>query len=163
MAKCNCWCAAQAAKLLCSFREYHRHAALGLGSFYSNKLAAMEDGLLNARERLFTAQEQEDGSEKVMSAAAALATAEREVAELRQLKEEEEARLLSAIESMAQLWKQLCAVRQQQSGMQLTDLGFTVVQLPPEDAVPMQAVSMLLETYVLGVAVLSRRPDQLTS
>jgi hypothetical protein len=49
----------QAARLLCSFREYHRRAQLGLATFYANKLAALEDGLLNARETLFAAQEQE--------------------------------------------------------------------------------------------------------
>jgi hypothetical protein len=49
----------QAARLLCSFREYHRRAQLGLASFYANKLAALEDGLLNAREVLFAAQEQD--------------------------------------------------------------------------------------------------------
>lgn len=48
---------AQAAKLLCSFREYHRRASLGLSSFYGQKLAALEDQLLNAREALFAAQE----------------------------------------------------------------------------------------------------------
>jgi hypothetical protein len=49
----------QAARLLCSFREYHRRAQLGLATFYANKLAALEDGLLNARETLFAVQEQE--------------------------------------------------------------------------------------------------------
>lgn len=55
----------QAAKLLCSFREYHRRAGLGLASFYGNKLAALEDGLLNAREVLFHVQDEGQGPEQV--------------------------------------------------------------------------------------------------
>lgn len=137
---------AQAAKLLCSFREYHRRAALGLASFYSNKLAALEDGLLNAREKLFSVheevQEQGQDAEQLLAAVAAVAQAEREVAEVRQLREEEETHLLGAVEAMSQLWKQLCEVRKQQGGMRLTDLGFSVVQLPRDDATPMQAVSV---------------------
>jgi hypothetical protein len=58
----------QAARLLCSFREYHRRAQLGLATFYANKLAALEDGLLNARETLFAAQEQQpEEQEKLVS------------------------------------------------------------------------------------------------
>lgn len=47
----------QAAKLLCSFREYHRRASFGLSAYYGQKLAALEDALLNAREALFSAQQ----------------------------------------------------------------------------------------------------------
>jgi hypothetical protein len=58
----------QAARLLCSFREYHRRAQLGLATFYANKLAALEDGLLKARETLFAAQEQQpEEQEKLVS------------------------------------------------------------------------------------------------
>lgn len=49
----------QAAKLLCAFREYHRRAAYGLSGYYSQQLAAFEDVLLNAREALFSAQQQQ--------------------------------------------------------------------------------------------------------
>jgi hypothetical protein len=48
----------QAAKLLCSFREYHRRASFGLSAYYGQKLAALEDALLNAREALFSAQQE---------------------------------------------------------------------------------------------------------
>eukprot|EP00878_Enallax_costatus_P041446 GHUV01048227.1.p1 GENE.GHUV01048227.1~~GHUV01048227.1.p1 ORF type:complete len:323 (+),score=114.29 GHUV01048227.1:813-1781(+) len=130
-----------AAKLLCSFREYHRRVSLGLVTFYSNKLAALEDGLLNAREQLFSVQEQGQEVEQAMAATTAVAQAEREVAEVRQLREEEEAHLLAAVDAMSHLWKQLCDVRDQQGGTRLTDLGFSVVQLPREDSTPTQAVS----------------------
>jgi hypothetical protein len=51
----SCW---QAAQLLCSFREYHRRASFGLAAFYGRKLAAFEDALLNAREALFSSQQE---------------------------------------------------------------------------------------------------------
>lgn len=53
-------CCLQAAQLLCSFREYHRRASFGLSAYYAQKLAAFEDTLLNAREALFSAQQQEE-------------------------------------------------------------------------------------------------------
>lgn len=114
---------------------------MDLATWYSNKLAALEDGLLNAREQLFSAQEQEQDMDLVVTAKATVAQAERDVAEVRQLREEEEAHLLAAVEAMSQLWKQLCDVRSRQGGVRLTDLGFSVVQLPREDATPTQAVS----------------------
>jgi hypothetical protein len=71
----------------------------------------------------------------------ALAAAEREVAEVRQLREEEDAALLAALEAMAGLWQQLVDVREQQGGLRLTDVGFSILQLPQEDPTPLQAVS----------------------
>lgn len=50
----------QAAQLLCSFRQYHRRASFGLSAFYGQQLAAFEDALLNAREALFSAQQDAD-------------------------------------------------------------------------------------------------------
>jgi hypothetical protein len=47
----------QAAQLLCAFWEYHRRASYGLSAYYGQKLAAFEDVLLNAREALFSAQQ----------------------------------------------------------------------------------------------------------
>ncbi|KAF6253870.1 hypothetical protein COO60DRAFT_1642856 [Scenedesmus sp. NREL 46B-D3] len=132
-----------AARLLCSFREYHRRAQLGLATFYANQLAALEDGLLNAREALFAAQEQEQDKphqqEQVAAALVAMAAAERKVAEVRQLREEEDAALLAALEAMAGLWRQLGDVRERQRGLRLTDVGFSIVQLPHEDPTPLQA------------------------
>ncbi|KAF6253850.1 hypothetical protein COO60DRAFT_1463007 [Scenedesmus sp. NREL 46B-D3] len=132
-----------AARLLCAFREYHRRAQLGLATFYANQLAALEDGLLNAREALFAAQEQEQDKphqqEQVAAALVAMAAAERKVAEVRQLREEEDAALLAALEAMAGLWRQLGDVRERQRGLRLTDVGFSIVQLPHEDPTPLQA------------------------
>jgi hypothetical protein len=74
---------------------------------------------------------------------AAVSEAEREVAEVRQLREEEDALLLTAVQAMAALWLQLQEVRRLQGGRHLTDLAFSVVQLPPAqgEEAPMQAVS----------------------
>lgn len=80
-----------------------------------------------------------------MAAALAVVTAaEREVAELRQLKEEEESALLSALEAMAGLWQQLVDVRSRQGGLRLTDVGFSIMQLPQEETTPLQAVRRLM-------------------
>jgi hypothetical protein len=78
---------------------------------------------------------------QVAAAYVALAAAEREVAEVRQLREEEDAALLAALEAMAGLWQQLLDVRERQGGRQLTDVGFSILQLPQEDPTPLQAVS----------------------
>jgi hypothetical protein len=74
---------------------------------------------------------------------ATVSEAEREVAEVRQLREEEDALLLAAVQAMAALWQQLQEVRRLQGGRHLTDLAFSVVQLPPAqgEEAPMQAVS----------------------
>lgn len=71
-----------------------------------------------------------------------MSEAEREVAEVRQLREEEDALLLAAVHAMAGLWQRLQDVRQLQGG-RLTDVVFSVVQLPPGegDETPLQAVS----------------------
>ena len=44
----------QAAKLFAAFREYKRRESLGLVLFHRNRLAALEDSLLGAREELFS-------------------------------------------------------------------------------------------------------------
>eukprot|EP00879_Flechtneria_rotunda_P028702 GHRR01030914.1.p1 GENE.GHRR01030914.1~~GHRR01030914.1.p1 ORF type:complete len:419 (+),score=150.84 GHRR01030914.1:137-1258(+) len=147
-----------AAKLLCTFREYHRRAALGLAAFYSQKLAALEDGLLSAREQLFAAHEQGQPFQEVQCAAAAVASAEQEVAEVRQLKEEEESILIGAIDAMAGLWRQLVAVRQRQGGLRLTDIEFNVVQLPLEDATPLQADGLTRQQLDIALLVAEAEP-----
>jgi hypothetical protein len=58
----------QAAKLLTLFREYKRRAAVGLGQTYSQKLAVLEDVLLDAREVLFDAAEGGKDAEQVRAA-----------------------------------------------------------------------------------------------
>lgn len=75
---------------------------------------------------------------------AAVAEAEREVAELRQLREEEDVLLLSAVQAMGGLWQQLQDVRRLQGGRALTNVAFSVVQLPPAhgDEAPLQAVRL---------------------
>ncbi len=66
--------------------------------------------------------------------------AEQEVAEARQLREEEDAEAVGAVEAMCALWKRLCSVRAAQGGVRLTDLGFMVATLPANDDTPLQAV-----------------------
>lgn len=46
-------CLLQAARLLALFREFKRREAVGLVPFYAHRLAALEDSLLGARDRLF--------------------------------------------------------------------------------------------------------------
>lgn len=46
----------QAARLLALFREFKRREAVGLVMFYANRLAALEDSMLGAREKLFALQ-----------------------------------------------------------------------------------------------------------
>ena len=46
----------QAAQLLSNFREFKRRESVGLSGFYLNKLTALEEALLAARERLFQLQ-----------------------------------------------------------------------------------------------------------
>lgn len=62
---------------------------------------------------------------------------------MRQLREEEDALLLAAVQAMAGLWQQLQEVRRLQGGRHLTDVAFSVVQLPPAqgEEAPLQAVS----------------------
>lgn len=71
---------------------------------------------------------------------------------MRQLREEEDALLLAAVQGMAGLWQQLQEVRRLQGGRHLTDVAFSVVQLPPAqgEEAPLQAVST---TRGCGVAV----------
>lgn len=47
------------------YRDYRRQASVGLAAFYGNKLAALEDALLSAREQLFAAQDQGNQQERV--------------------------------------------------------------------------------------------------
>lgn len=83
---------------------------------------------------------------------AATAEAEREVAEVRQLREEEDTLLLGAVQAMSGLWQQLQGVRRVQGGLRLTDVAFQVVQLPAEDdAAPLQAVSMGARCCIHGM------------
>jgi hypothetical protein len=78
---------------------------------------------------------------QVLAFLAAVEHVESEVAEVRQLKEEEQSLLLGMTAAMVELWKQLVEVRERQGGLRLTDVGFSVVQLPQEDCIPLQAVS----------------------
>lgn len=72
-----------------------------------------------------------------------MAEAEREVAEVRQLRDEEDALLLASVHAMSGLWQQLQDVRRLQGGRQLTDVAFSVIQLPEDnpDETPLQPVS----------------------
>ncbi len=57
---------------------------------------------------------------------------QRQVSELRQLKEEEEVLMWRAATAMQQLYTQICQVREQQ-GYWSTSLELTVLQKPPEE------------------------------
>jgi hypothetical protein len=48
---------AQAAQLLATFRQFKAREAAGLADLYANKLAALEDALLGAREEVFATGE----------------------------------------------------------------------------------------------------------
>ncbi|EFJ49224.1 hypothetical protein VOLCADRAFT_90164 [Volvox carteri f. nagariensis] len=122
----------QAARLLAMFRDFKRREAVGLVMFYANKLAALEDSMLGAREKLFTLQATEAQSDEVLDAYAMLTKIEREVAEMRQLKEEEEALLTRTVRSIEQLYGQIQGLRRQQ-GFALTNLELTVQTKPPQE------------------------------
>jgi len=87
---------------------------------------------------------------QVLAFLAAVEHVESEVAEVRQLKEEEQSLLLGMTAAMVELWKQLVEVRERQGGLRLTDVGFSVVQLPQEDCIPLQAVSGMAFTSCVG-------------
>jgi hypothetical protein len=74
--------------------------------------------------------------EELVTATAAL---EREVAEVRQLREEEDQLLLATLNAMGRVWAELLAARAA-SGRALTNIQFSVVQLPDQDDVPLQQV-----------------------
>ena len=44
----------QAAKLLAAFKEFKRREAVGLVPFYAHKLTALEQAMLETREKMFT-------------------------------------------------------------------------------------------------------------
>uniref|UniRef100_A0A7S3R2T6 C2 domain-containing protein n=1 Tax=Dunaliella tertiolecta TaxID=3047 RepID=A0A7S3R2T6_DUNTE len=139
-----------AARLLAAFREYKRREAVGLAAYYANKLAALEDALLASREHLFALSElaaaagagqgsSEAGHEvatlgaTLKEAVAHTAGLEKEVAETRQLKEEEEMHMLNAVYSMQAMYDQMLELRVSQ-GYWLTGLELRVEQQPPEEA-----------------------------
>lgn len=70
------FCVPQAARLLAAFKEFKRREAVGLASFYANKLAALEKALLAAREQLFELAEQAAAASAAGAAAAAAVAAE---------------------------------------------------------------------------------------
>eukprot|EP00198_Chlamydomonas_reinhardtii_P008597 XP_001697934.1 predicted protein [Chlamydomonas reinhardtii] len=119
-----------AARLMALFREYKKREAVGLVLFYAGRLAALEDSLLGAREKLFALQATEAAADDVLDAYALLGKIEREVAELRQLKEEEEALLTRTVRAMERQFEALRGIRQQQ-GYALTNLELTVLTRPP--------------------------------
>lgn len=64
------------------FREYKKREAVGLVLFYAGRLAALEDSLLGAREKLFALQATEAAADDVLDAYALLGKIEREVGAL---------------------------------------------------------------------------------
>ncbi|GIL68525.1 hypothetical protein Vafri_21799, partial [Volvox africanus] len=140
-----------AAWLLSLFRDFKRREAVGLVMFYANKLAALEDSMLGAREKLFALQATEAQGDEVLDAYAMLAKIEREVAEMRQLKEEEEALLNRTVRSMEQLYSQIQGLRRQQ-GYALTNLELAVHSKPPQELAWQQGVLTRERLDVLLVA-----------
>ncbi|GLC45458.1 hypothetical protein PLESTM_001738000 [Pleodorina starrii] len=156
-----------AARLLALFRDFKRREAVGLVSFYASKLAALEDSMLGAREKLFALQATEAGLDDVLDAYAMLAKIEREVAEMRQLKEEEEALLSSTVRAMEQLYRQIQGLRTTQ-GYALTNLDLTVQIKPPHELAWQQGVLtrerldvMLVAAEMERIAGLPNFPDPL--
>ncbi|GIL90780.1 hypothetical protein Vretifemale_18510, partial [Volvox reticuliferus] len=140
-----------AARLLALFRDFKRREAVGLVMFYASKLAALEDSMLGAREKLFALQATEAQIDEVLDAYAMLAKIEREVAEMRQLKEEEEALLNRTVRSMEQLHMQIQGLRRQQ-GYALTNLELAVHSKPPQELAWQQGVLTRERLDVLLVA-----------
>ncbi|GFR45894.1 hypothetical protein Agub_g7350 [Astrephomene gubernaculifera] len=156
-----------AARLLALFREFKRREAVGLVMFYANRLAALEDSLLGAREKLFALQATEAAMDDVLDAYAMLGKIEREVAEMRQLKEEEEALLSRTVHAMERLYGEIQTVRQSQ-GYALTNLELSVVAKPPQELAWKQGVltrerldALLVAAEMEEVAGLPRFPDPL--
>lgn len=121
-----------AAGLVAVFREFKRRQAVNLVASYGSKLAALEDALLAYRERMFQLQEAGAAGEQVADVLARCGALEREVAEVRQLKEEEQLVMLQMVEQMDVLWQQIGLTRSQQGGAR-TALSFSLGQLPPEE------------------------------
>lgn len=122
-----------AARLLTAFREFKRRNACGLVPFYANRLAALEASLLAARERLFAVSGNEAVDEaEVLRQSNKLSHIERNVAEMRQLKEEEEVLMWRSVAAMQQLYAEMMDVRLQQ-GYCATSLELAVLQKPPEE------------------------------
>ncbi|GLI71606.1 hypothetical protein VaNZ11_016870 [Volvox africanus] len=140
-----------AAWLLSLFRDFKRREAVGLVMFYANKLAALEDSMLGAREKLFALQATEAQSDEVLDAYAMLAKIEREATEMRQLKEEEEALLNRTVRSMEQLYLQIQGLRRQQ-GYALTNLELVVHSKPPQELAWQQGVLTRERLDVLLIA-----------
>ncbi|KAG2451720.1 hypothetical protein HYH02_003500 [Chlamydomonas schloesseri] len=156
-----------AARLMALFREFKKREAVGLVLFYAARLAALEDSLLGAREKLFALQATEAAADDVLDAYALLGKIEREVAELRQLKEEEEALLTRTVRAMERQFEALRAVRQQQ-GYALTNLELTVLTKPPLEMSWKQGVLtrerldvLLVAAELEDIAGLPRFPDPL--
>eukprot|EP00798_Chlamydomonas_sp_ICE-L_P015519 gene15520-21608_t len=96
-------------------------------------LAAMEEALLGAREKMFLAagaEEAEDADLLVLMDKTA--KIEKEVAETRQLKEEEEMFMIRSVEQMQQVFNSILQTRLAQ-GYSLSNLELTVLQKPPEE------------------------------
>ncbi|KAJ9514810.1 hypothetical protein QJQ45_028482, partial [Haematococcus lacustris] len=65
-----------AARLLAMFKEFKRRESVGLATFYANKLAALEESLLAARDHLFQLSEEAAAAEAMGPVAAAAIAAQ---------------------------------------------------------------------------------------
>ncbi|KAG2484062.1 hypothetical protein HYH03_017082 [Edaphochlamys debaryana] len=156
-----------AAQLLTLFREFKRREAVGLVMYYANRLAALEDSMLGAREKLFALQVAEGSKDDILDAYAMLAKIEREVAEIRQLKEEEEFLLSRTVRAMEKMYGEIVNVRQQQ-GYALTNLELTVLTKPPQEMSWRQGIltrerldALLVASEMEEIAGLPKYPEVL--
>lgn len=124
------------ARLLAAFREFKRRESIGLVPYYANRLAALEESLLVAREKLFHATDGSDGARGGSAEASLLvgktAQIERDVIETRQLKEDEEVLMWRASNAMQILYSEISQVRDMQ-GYWATNVELTVLTRPPEE------------------------------
>ncbi|KAK9808578.1 hypothetical protein WJX72_000007 [[Myrmecia] bisecta] len=120
-----------ACRLFTAFREFKRRQAVGLTTLYANRLAALEDALLSAREVMFDL-DPAASQQQVAAALERCGVLEMEVAETRQLKEEEELAALQAITDMDNIFRELEEQRAAQ-GFRLTTVMLALQQLPPDD------------------------------
>ncbi|GAX76484.1 hypothetical protein CEUSTIGMA_g3929.t1 [Chlamydomonas eustigma] len=122
-----------AARLLAAFREFKRRESVGLVSYFANKLAALEEALLGSREKLFDASSNDAAEDaELLALYNHTQQIEKEVAETRQLKEEEEVLMWRAANAMQLLYGEIMQLREAQ-GYWGTNVQLTVLQKPPEE------------------------------
>ncbi|KAI8465651.1 MAG: hypothetical protein J3K34DRAFT_487137 [Monoraphidium minutum] len=98
-----------------------------------------------------------DGNAEVLALAARLAALEGEVAEARQLLQEERGLLTATVDAMGRVWGQLLEVRARQ-GCALTDVRMHLVEVPPDDDTPLQQDGLTRRDLDVALLVAEAEP-----